>query len=122
MRRKAALLVLFVFVAPVAARVAAGFRDPEAMRCALACARAGMGAEKGAACCPAGHGAAVPSLSSCAHEGEAANVPGAALPMLLAAAILLTLPSMWGGGDLLPDVVPPSPPSRVPDKVPLLLG
>ena len=122
MRRNAAWLALFLVLAPAAARLAASASDAAAARCALACARAGMGVEKGAVCCPMGHGPAVPTLSSCAHEGDAAPAPGAALPMLLAAALLLPLPWISDRLRVRPDPPAPFPPARLLDKVPLLLG
>jgi hypothetical protein len=122
MRRKAALLALLVFAVPVAARLAASWRDAEAARCALACARAGMGVETGASCCPMGHGAGGLSLSACARDGDAARLPATIGPMLLFAVLALPLPflsrRLTAGGEL----PMPFPPSRLLDKVPLLLG
>jgi hypothetical protein len=122
MRRKAALLAVLAFAAPLAVRVAAGFCDAEAARCALACARAGMATETGASCCPMGHGAALPTLSSCARESDGAPLPAAIGPMLLLAALLLPVPllsrRLIGGADL----PMPFPPLRLLDKVPLLLA
>jgi hypothetical protein len=120
MRRNAAGFTLLILVAPLAARFAASSSDAEVARCALACARATMGGEK-AACCPTGHGAAGPTLSSCSQEGDAAPLPAAGVA-LLASALLLTLPSMTQRRALVPVLAFPFPPSRVPDKVPLLLG
>ncbi|HTY42687.1 MAG TPA: hypothetical protein VMH79_12505 [Thermoanaerobaculia bacterium] len=120
MRRNAALLGLLVFGAALGTRLAAAASaDTAATTCALACARAGMAAEKGAACCPMGHGAALPTLSSCAHDGDAVPLP-AALPMLLCAGLLLTLPALSGRHALVLDSVLPLPPALIPDKVPLL--
>jgi hypothetical protein len=119
MRRRAVLLVLFVFAAPVFLRLAAGLRDTEAARCALACARAGMGVETGASCCPVGHGADLPTLSSCAREGDGAPLPGAIAPMLLLAALLLPLPSLSRRLTDGADLPMPFPPARLLDKVPL---
>src|SRR5512143_443571 len=48
MRRKTAALALFLLVAPVVVRFAASSRSDAEARCALACARAGMGVEKAA--------------------------------------------------------------------------
>ena len=122
MRRNAAVLALFVLVAPLAARLVASSVDAEAARCALACARAAMGGEKGAVCCPTGHGAAGPTLSSCPHEGDAAPLPAAAGLALLAAALLLPMPSTTRRRAWVPVLAFPFPASRIPDKVPLLLG
>ncbi|HYX19355.1 MAG TPA: hypothetical protein VFA98_00730 [Thermoanaerobaculia bacterium] len=121
MRRKAAFLALFFLLAPLAARLAVASSDLETARCALACARAGMGVEKGAACCPTGHGAAVPTMASCSPDDGAAPPPGSA-PMLLVAALLLVLPSVTRGRPLARAFALPSAPTRIPDKVPLLLG
>ena len=121
MRRKTAALALFLLLAPFVARFAASSSDAEAARCALACARAGMGVDHGATCCPTGHGAPA-TLSSCAHESDAAPLPGALIPMLLAAALLLGLPSRSGRVGLIPELALPFPPARSLDKVPLLLG
>ncbi len=118
MRRRATVFALVLLVAPLAARVAAASRAADAA-CALACARAGMAGDKGAACCPIGHGAAVPTLSTCAHDFEGAPLP-AALPVLLCAAPLLTLPALAGRHALAPVAALPFPPALVPDKVPLL--
>ena len=122
MVRKTVWVALVLLVAPAAARFTASSVAAEAARCALACARAGMGAEKGAACCPTGHGPAVPSLSSCAHDADATPVPGAVGPILLVAALLLPLPSLARRLGLAPNPALPFSPSRIPDKVPLLLG
>jgi hypothetical protein len=121
MRRKAAVLAVFLLVAPAAARYVVSARDAEAVRCALACARAGMGVEKGATCCPTGHGPAAPTMSSCSHDDDAAPMPGTAA-MLLVALLLLTLPSASRRGPLALAFALPSVPARLPDKVPLLLG
>ena len=122
MRRKTVALALFLLLAPSVARLAASSSDAEAARCALACARAGMGVDHGASCCPTGHGAALPTLSSCAHEGDGAPLPGAIGPMLLLGALLLCLPSPSGRVGLIPGLALPFPPARSLDKVPLLLG
>lgn len=119
MRRNAAALALLLLVVPAVARFATSLSDAEAARCALACAK-GMGAEKGAACCPLGHGSPL-TMSSCAHEGDA-GLPGALGPILLAAALLLSLPSSAGRIRPAPALATPFPPSRLLDKVPLLLG
>jgi len=119
MRRNAAVFALFLFVAPIAARLAAGVRDSEAERCALACARAGMGVETGASCCPMGHGAAGLSFSSCARDGDPAPVPAAIGPMLLLAALLLPLPALSRRRPLGEVLGIPFPPARLLDKVPL---
>ncbi len=121
MRRNTAVFAVFLLVAPLAARLAAASSDLESTRCALACVRAGMAAEKGAACCPMGHGAAVPTLASCSHEGDAVPLRTAP-PMLLVAGLFLTLPSLSRRTPLAPAFALPWPPSRLPDKVPLLLG
>lgn len=120
MRRMAVALALFLIVAPALVRLTASSSEAAAS-CALACARADRGVEKGASCCPTGHGAALPTLSSCARDDAAAAVPGTA-PMLLAAPLLLILPSATRRPPLAPAFALPSAPSRVPDKVPLLLG
>lgn len=120
MRRNAAVFAVFLLVAPVAARLALTSSDLESARCALACARAGMAAEKGAVCCPAGHGPSAATLSSCSHDG-AAPLPGAG-PMLVVAALLLILPSATRRTMLALAFALTSAPSRLPDKVPLLLG
>jgi hypothetical protein len=120
MSRRAALLALFVFATPIGVRLAASLRDPEAIRCALACARAGMGVENGASCCPMGHGAALPTLSSCAREADGVTLPAAIGPMLLLAALLLTLPSLSRRLTAGADLPMPFPPARPLDKVPLL--
>ena len=122
MRRNAAVLALLLLVAPAGARYLVSSHDAEAARCALACARAGMAGEKGAVCCPTGHGVALPTMSSCAHEGDGAPLPGAFGPMLLAATLLLTLPSSSGRVRLARVLAIPSPFARLLDKVPLLLG
>jgi MYXO-CTERM domain-containing protein len=120
MRRKTAGLALLLLLAPSVAWFASSSSDAEAARCALACARAGMGVDPGAACCPTGHGAALPTLSSCAPEDDATPPPGGLAPMLLAAALLLCLPSPSGRVRLLRAVALPIPPARLLDKVPLL--
>lgn len=121
MRRHAAVLAVFLLVAPAFAGFVTSLRDAEAARCALACARAGMGMENGASCCPMGHGA-VPSFASCARDGDPAPIPAAIGPMLLLTALLLPLPSLSRRLSAAAGLRIPFPPARLPDKVPLLLG
>jgi len=120
MRRRAVVFALLVFAAPISLRVAAGLRDAEAARCALACARAGMGVETGASCCPMGHGAGDLSLSACARDGDAAPLPAAIGPMLLLAVLALPLPSLARRLTAGAELPMPFPPARPLDKVPLL--
>ena len=122
MRRNAAVFALFLLVAPLAARLALASTDLEAARCALACARAGMGVETGASCCPTGHGGALPTLASCAIDGDGVPLPGVLGPMLLVAALLLPLPSLSRRWRLATAARLPFPPARPLDKVPLLVG
>ncbi|HTY42690.1 MAG TPA: hypothetical protein VMH79_12520 [Thermoanaerobaculia bacterium] len=118
MRRKAGLLALIAFVAPLAAGLAVSAGDSPTARCALACARAGMGVGPGASCCPMGHGGG-PSFSSCARDGDAAPVPAAIGPMLLLAALVLPLPSLTRRRPSGAPLAILFPPSRLLDKVPL---
>jgi len=118
MRRKTAALALFLLLAPAVARLGSFSIDAGA-RCALACARAGLGVDHGAACCPTGHDASLPTLSSCAHDVDAAPLPAALGPMMLAAALVLFLPSSSGRVLLVPALAVSFPPARPLDKVPL---
>jgi hypothetical protein len=122
MRRNAVLFALLLLVAPLAARLAVASSDLETARCALACARAGLAGEKGAVCCPTGHGAAVPTISACHGDGDGVPLPGAYGPVLLVAALLLSLPSLSRRLSFGTRLVAPFPPARLLDKVPLLLA
>ena len=122
MRRKTAWLALSLLVATAFARWVASSSDADAARCALACARAGMGVETGASCCPMGHGGGDLSLSACARDGDAAPLPAAIGPMLLFAVLALPLPSLARRLTAGAEIPMPFPPARLLDKVPLLLG
>ncbi len=123
MRRRASILLLSVLTAMAGLRLSAAAVDAEAMRCAIACGHSGE-VEKGAACCPMGHGADDgPAFKTCPGGEGSVLVPfSPGQTILTASAGRLDASPESSPLELLPGSEPRSAFARAPEKVPLPRG